>query len=117
MCTVWHVKYILWIFICIKHASWLKESTSYTHTHSLLSTLLYKATYTQCVQTLSLVTFNTKISQILLENFHWTSAAQFFVSWGPGFDCIPSQFSAFYCHCSLKTNARGSLEGKKKHAC
>lgn len=72
MCTVWHVKYILCIFICIKHASWLKESTQHTHvqthrhTHTRYSPPAIWATYThRCAQTQS--AFNTKISEQTLK--------------------------------------------------
>lgn len=66
--------YILCIFICIKHASWLKESTPYTHTqrntqpiHTRLLSTCY-ISHDNVPKLMSLVIFNTKISgQTLLE--------------------------------------------------
>lgn len=103
VCSVWHVKYILCIFICIKHASWLKESILYTqtHTHTQLTVTLLNLckphAYTQCAQTQSGY-FNTKISrQTLWKNitkpFQSNSAAQFLFGFCFGlvrYNCIDS---------------------------
>lgn len=79
--------YILCIFICIKHASWLKESTQYTHTHThthiVTLHLLYKPHTHNNVPKLRvwLLLIQKYQDKHFQKNFQWNSAAQYFDSW------------------------------------
>lgn len=73
MCTVWHVKYILWIFLCIKHASRIKESCRYTKKNTVYS----PGAGRRNIHTTAFPNFRGRL--LLIEKYQdknqWTSAA------------------------------------------